>query len=677
MKARHDMNRFPLMLLALLVLWLGSMPASAMDDGGGRSVFATGAGNRALSMGGAFAAVANDASAPIYNPAGLGLISRKELQASQTTLFGLGFSEQYASFVLPHWRLGAASLTWRSFGVDGIEERDDRGFLLNDNLKDSETELALGYGHQMLDGNMSLGGSFKIQRHSLAGYSGSGFGLDLGFWTRPLALAGRESSFSRGLSLGLALRNAIEPEIKLLTDAVPDPSAIRAGLAWTGDLATDLEVLAAMDLEKTNGMDSRLHAGLEVRLMKILALRAGTADGSLTAGAGLDWRGLGADYQYEDNPLGDIHRFGLSVRFGKTVEESRLAYQVTQEADLQARLDSAFNERAEAQENQLVTETRQALSGQRWDAALNMIGSLRVLAPDRSDLTDMTAEAYSGLAQEQENQGDLASASLSWRRALAAVPGQSQAVAGLVRVEKESDLRSARTQEIKARYEAALDAFAQDDLATARTGFANVLELSPQDKDAATMLARTEAAMTRRATALGEECISLAQAGQLKTARKQLNAALKLNADAPGLAAAASQLARAENQYVKSSLTGQADVSGPETVAPKNLSPQRRREIDDFYRRGLTAMEAERRDEAVRYWEMVWAVDPNHEKVREYLGQEYLARGMEAYAEGSLRMAVTSWEEALRVDPKDQRARGYLDRARQQLSRMEKISSNN
>ena len=45
--------------------------------------------------------------------------------------------------------------------------------------------------------------------------------------------------------------------------------------------------------------------------------------------------------------------------------------------------------------------------------------------------------------------------------------------------------------------------------------------------------------------------------------------------------------------------------------------------------------------------------------------------------DGSLRLAVTSWEDALRVDPQDQRARGYLDRARQQLSRMEKISSNN
>ena len=61
----------------------------------------------------------------------------------------------------------------------------------------------------------------------------------------------------------------------------------------------------------------------------------------------------------------------------------------------------------------------------------------------------------------------------------------------------------------------------------------------------------------------------------------------------------------------------------------------------------------------------------------QYLAQEYLARGMEAYAGGALRDAVDSWEEALRVDPGDPRARGYLERARQQLSRMEKITAGN
>ena len=81
-------------------------------------------------------------------------------------------------------------------------------------------------------------------------------------------------------------------------------------------------------------------------------------------------------------------------------------------------------------------------------------------------------------------------------------------------------------------------------------------------------------------------------------------------------------------------------------------------------------------DEAVGYWEIVWAADPDFEQVRENLTQEYLARGMEDYAGGALHRAVASWEEALRVDPDDTRARGYLERARQQLSRMEKISAN-
>lgn len=288
----------------------------------------------------------------------------------------------------------------------------------------------------------------------------------------------------------------------------------------------------------------------------------------------------------------------------------------------------------------------------------------------------MTATAYAGLARLQEAQGDLAGAALSWRRALAAAPGRTEITQGLARVEAESDRRSARTREIKIRYEEALDAFAQDDLVGARSGFEDVLAMSAQDQDAATMLARTEAAMTRRATALGEEAVSLAQVGQLDRARKRLDAALKLDRDAPGLAAASAELARLATVANRSVTRQSQAVTAPAAAAVPAISAQRRREIDDLYRRGLNAMEVQRRDEAVQYWEMVWSVDPDHEKVREYLGQEYLARGMEAYADGALSQAVASWEDALRVAPQDERARGYLDRARQQLSRMEKISSN-
>ncbi len=677
------MARRYLSLIVLAALLAATAPAWAMDDGGGRSVFATGAGNRALAMGGAFAAVADDASAPIYNPGGLALVPRKELQISQTTLFGLGFNEQYASFALPNWRYGTASLTWRRFGVDGIEQRDDRGFLLDSDLSDSETEMTLGYGHALLDGNLGLGGGFKVQRHSLAGYSGSGFGLDLGLWMRPLALTGSTGALSRDLSLGLAVRNAIEPVVKLDEDGVPDPTALRAGLAWQRDVADGVFLLLAADYEKTRTMDGRLHAGFECRIHSVFALRAGTADGDLTAGVGIDWRGLGVDYQYEDNPLGDIHRFGLSVRFGQTVSESRAADHAEAEAAIQTRLESAFAARAAAQEDQLVGDTRDALDHGHWDDALAMISTLSVLAPDRPELPTMTAEAHSGLARQQENRGDLASSSLSWRRALAAVPDHREAVIGLARVEAESDQRSARTREIKARYEAALDAFAHDDLGTARDGFAAVLELSPQDADAATMLGRTETAMTRRAASLGEQAVSLAQAGQLDAAEERLAAARLLDSDAPGLAAAANELSRLQAEAARprpaprSTTTSSPLVVAAAPVSEPGLTPQRRREIDELYRRGVDAMQAGRRDEALRYWEVVWSADPDHEQVGQYLAQEYLARGMEAYAGGALRRAVDSWEEALRVDPDDPRASGYLERARQQLSRMEKISAGN
>ena len=57
-------------LLALIATFLLAPAGQSGVVGGTRSVFAVGAGNRALAMGGAYAAIADDASAVIWNPAG-------------------------------------------------------------------------------------------------------------------------------------------------------------------------------------------------------------------------------------------------------------------------------------------------------------------------------------------------------------------------------------------------------------------------------------------------------------------------------------------------------------------------------------------------------------------------------------------------------------------------------
>ena len=112
----------------LAAAWLvqAAPPARAAEDAGTQSVFAYGAGNRALAMGGAFVAAADDASATLWNPAGLGLAQRGEFEAVQSGDLGLGFREVYGSLVVPSWRWGAAGLVFRRFGVDGIEQRDGR-----------------------------------------------------------------------------------------------------------------------------------------------------------------------------------------------------------------------------------------------------------------------------------------------------------------------------------------------------------------------------------------------------------------------------------------------------------------------------------------------------------------------------------------------------------------------
>ena len=161
----------------------------------------------------------------------------------------------------------------------------------------------------------------------------------------------------------------------------------------------------------------------------------------------------------------------------------------------------------------------------------------------------------------------------------------------------------------------------------------------------------------------------LVQAGLLDDAAALLGQARGLDVNARGLAAADEALARE-----RLSAEGARPRAGtaPRPAAP--LKPGQARELADLYKRGMAAMEHGRSDDALRYWEIVWAARPGYERVDQYLKREYQTRGMEAFAAGRLGEAVRLWEAALRVDPTDQRTLGYLARAHEQLERAREIS---
>ncbi|HUK61857.1 MAG TPA: PorV/PorQ family protein, partial [Dongiaceae bacterium] len=417
---------------AALALALGAGPVWPAEDAGTQSVFASSAGNRALAMGGAFVAAVDDASAMVWNPAGLGIVTRAEVEAVQSGDMGLGMSESYAALAWPNWRWGAVGMSLRHFGTGGIEERDTRNQLLADNLTDSELELALGYGRSVGEA-WQLGGSVKLQRQSLAGFSGTGVGADLGVAVSPAAALGHGASWARGLRWGLALRNLVPPSIRLDHESVPDPTELRTGIGWRTPMPHDGNLITELDLSRTAGVTPQLEAGLEYRVFPAAAIRFGVHHGTLTAGTGFQWRDLSLDYAFEDNALAPTHRAGVSFRFGATTGESRLAEERREDQRIEQRLAEGFRQRQADQVAGLVKTAADARARGDLDDALESLALAASLDPGNPDAHALETACLADKARELERRGDYGAAVLAWNRVLEVSPGDSAGVAGATR----------------------------------------------------------------------------------------------------------------------------------------------------------------------------------------------------------------------------------------------------
>jgi tetratricopeptide (TPR) repeat protein len=659
-------SRFLLIALAGLV---AATPSLAADDAGTQSPFATGAGNRALGMGGAFVAGADDASALLWNPAGLVGLQRSELQAMQSGDLGVGFTESYATLAIPSWRWGAVGVSFRHFGVDGIEQRDDRNSLVSDGLSESDTEFMVGYA-RALSPAWHVGAALKLRQQSLAGFNGSGIGMDLGVIVHPGMMAAAGPAWLDRMTWGITARNLIEPNIRLDVESVADPATIGTGIAYripmrVGDLLT-----AEIDVLKTGGVGTRMHLGLEYRMFALAAVRVGINGARMTAGTGLRWRDMTVDYAFEDGPLAEAHRFGVSVPFGRTVADSRIAALQEEDEALQRRLAEAFGRRQAERVNQLIADAEAKLAAGSYTEALDVLAVVATLAPDESRVSPLTARGLNGNASQLERTGEFAAAALAFERTLGVAPGDSIATAGVHRCRAESHRKAARTAEIRQVFAQAMDAFSREDLGVARNQFAEVMRRDPSDTEAARMLERTREAIAQRVTAQTRQAARLIEHGLLKEAEPLLASAAALDPASPELARVRAMLDRAR-QALRAPV---ARASEPLASAPGPARPiLSDREAEDLYERGVAALRAGRSDEAVRYLELVWAARPAFRQVAGHLKKEYLTRGMESFAAGQLESAVSQWRRILDIDPGDERARGYLDRAQRQMDRSREI----
>ncbi len=656
-------------------LWMGPLaplalsaalafPALAAEDGGTRSPFASGAGCRALALGGAYVAIAEDAAALTWNPAGLAQASRAGFEAAHSGQGDLGSREDYLACVLPSWRWGVLGFGLRSFGVGGIEPRDDRNVVVGDEFSHTETEIAIGYA-RALNEAWSLGGSAKLRRQSLDDLQATALAADLGLLVSLGPALGVRSSWLEGASFGLAVGNAIEPSLRLDRESVRDPRVWRSGLAWRRSVLGERELRLSLDTDQSQGVTPRLHAGAELQVHPLLALRAGVRRDRLTAGAAVAWRDLEMSYAFEDMAIGPVHRFGLSHAFGPTTSASRDAARQAEEQVLQARLDAELLRRRDQRLTELLTQAEEALGRSDFDATMELLASASTLDSADARIRPLEARCQRELGRALEGRRNFAAAAVAFGRARVIAPEDTAAAAGEQRCRAASERLVARDNERRQRFRAALDALVAGDLVRARAGFAALVSSDAGDTEAAAMLERTQEAIAQRAVELVRQARRSLDAQAPDEARRLAARVWELDPRTPGLAELQEALAGSKTR------TAAAPARAPD--ATRRATPAERRRAEEMVKRGAAAMAAGRPDNALHYWELALSLDANVPKAAQYLNREYLARGMDAYAAGRLDEAVGHWEKARHADPSDPRAAGFLARTRERLERTREI----
>ncbi|MDR1942028.1 MAG: hypothetical protein LBQ47_06855 [Endomicrobium sp.] len=262
-------------------------------------------GVRALGMGGAFTAVADDSSAPIYNIAGAASLEKPEITFMSARLFagieGFDFSTDYLGGIYPFGeKYGNVSAGWAFLGDAGLRREDS---------------ISVGYARKLDDIikmiyedidwlNVMAGINFRYLRHetkSVGSYgdlSNSAFGLDVGLLLRFKygISAGYSGRFINGAEIGYRMKDNIKP-----TNVI--------GLSYYNEELPFLKVpqfTVALDYEMRGG-ENLLIAGIESKILDgKLALRAGGYESQINFG-------FGYLFSFGESKLIIDYAFGLPI----------------------------------------------------------------------------------------------------------------------------------------------------------------------------------------------------------------------------------------------------------------------------------------------------------------------------------------------------------------------------
>ena len=260
--------------LLLSLCFLAFFLAPVMADDLGDTLIKQGVGVRSAGMGGAFSAVADDASAVFYNPAGL---------ADPGVAYTSGSMDSNQQFNQFNYSL-------LKLGYLGYSEGR-----INNPAGDQINYSAIGFGNRA--GWLNWGTNYKTLDWTIGGLADSGWTADIGLLMR----------ITPQLKLAVIGQDILTTKSRLV------PGSGRVGLSYK---PFDGMLVLAADGEFYRSGTSHAHLGLEANLVKGLSVRAGLDRGRPTAGVSLDLMAFSLDYALL-MPSGSnaIQRFEAGFKF--------------------------------------------------------------------------------------------------------------------------------------------------------------------------------------------------------------------------------------------------------------------------------------------------------------------------------------------------------------------------
>jgi len=332
--------------IGLLIIFLFSINISFSQSKVGTSAapfLGISIGPKAIGMGSAFVALANDATALYWNPSGISRSMKSQFIASHTNwLVGTNFNWVGLTVNLDNINSIGISFTQLDYGEDdvttvlnpeGTGERWDA----------MDMVIGLSYARNLTD-RFSIGGTVKYISQQIWNETASAFALDIGLLYitefNDLKIGMSISNFGTDMQMkgkDLIKRIDLDPESnginktipsELKTDTWPLPLFFRVGISMDVVKFNDIVVTTAIDAFRPSDNNSSLNVGMEVSWNEMFFVRAGyknlfldKSEEGLNFGGGLKYNFMETSFVHFDyaftsfGKFDNLHSFSLGVIF--------------------------------------------------------------------------------------------------------------------------------------------------------------------------------------------------------------------------------------------------------------------------------------------------------------------------------------------------------------------------